>query len=199
MPSLFIISAPSGAGKTTLRQALIARRKGLAYSVSFTTRAPRAGEVNGRDYHFVSPGEFEAMAVSGGFLEHAEVFGNRYGTARRAVEDQLAQGLDVLVDIDVQGARQIKRNWPGAVLIFIAPPSLAELEKRLRGRATENQDAIERRLAQAAGEIEAGREYDYLVINEDIGQAVEDLVAIVRARGLLVSQRQDFWNGLARS
>jgi len=178
---LFIVSAPSGAGKTSLVRALLERTAGLVLSVSHTTRAPRPGEVDGRDYHFVSPEAFERLAEAGAFLEQAEVFGNRYGTAEQGVRDQLAAGHDVILEIDWQGARQVRRRFPEAVSIFIAPPSIEALRERLAGRGQDDPEVIARRMAKARDELAHYVEYDYLVINDQFDQALGELGCIVRA------------------
>lgn len=184
---LFILSAPSGAGKTTLLKKVMAQVPGLAFSVSHTTRSPRSGEKNGVDYHFVSVKEFQAMRDQGLFLEWAEVHGNFYGTSRPAVMKQLEQGLDIILDIDVQGAAIIARDTTvAAVSVFIAPPSLAELERRLRGRGTDSEETIELRMKNAAWEMAAAPDYDYLVINDVLEEAVTTLQAVIvaeRSRG----------------
>ncbi|NDY41639.1 guanylate kinase [Dissulfurirhabdus thermomarina] len=181
---LFVISAPSGAGKTTLCRRLLAEVAGLDFSVSHTTRPPRPGEVDGRDYHFVDREVFEAMRARGDFLEWAEVHGNLYGTSRQAVSAALAAGRDVLLDIDVQGAREIRRVFPGACYVFILPPSLEALEARLRGRGSEDEAAAALRLANARRELHAASEYDYVVVNDELDAACEGLRAIVTARRL---------------
>ncbi|MEW6264656.1 MAG: guanylate kinase [Thermodesulfobacteriota bacterium] len=193
MGLLFVVSAPSGAGKTTLCRGLLARQPEITYSVSYTTRPPRPGEINGRDYHFISRDEFTRMIQAREFLEWAEVFGRYYGTGRAWVQERLDLGLEVLADVDVVGARQIKGNRPEAILIFILTPSLAELERRLRLRRTETQAELDRRLAQAKTEIEAAPEYDYLIINDEVDRAVSDLVCVVQAERLKMSRAKDLW------
>ncbi|MGV1098464.1 guanylate kinase [Thiovibrio sp. JS02] len=180
--NLFVISAPSGAGKTTILKEIFARMENLSFSVSHTTRPPRAGEQNGRDYHFVERGEFEAMRAEGAFLEWAEVHGNLYGTSRKAVNEQLEKGLDIFLDIDVQGARQL-RSMEGnvAIFLFIAPPSWQELEKRLRGRGTDGEETVRLRLRNARQEMEDAALYDYLVVNDRLEEAVEMLAAVILA------------------
>ena len=180
--NLFVISAPSGAGKSTLLKKLLAAVDNLAFSVSHTTRAPRPGESNGREYHFVDRATFEGMREKQAFLEWAEVHGNLYGTSRATIETQQAQGLDVFLDIDVQGAHQLQeQRLPGAVFLFIAPPSLVELEKRLRGRGTDPEETVQLRLNNARREMEDAGRYDYLVINDQLDEAVEVLRAVVIA------------------
>ena len=189
--NLFIVSAPSGAGKSSLVSAALAEDKRLALSVSFTTRPPRAGEANGRDYHFVDPKTFEAMLERGEFLESAEVHGNRYGTSQKWIAEALARGLDILLEIDWQGAQQVRRAFPDAVSIFILPPPplLQELERRLRGRGQDTEEAIQRRLRDAREEISHGAEFDYVIINKEFEEARRDLTAIVRAARLILSRQ----------
>jgi len=177
---LFVLSAPSGGGKTTLAEALIAASPRIARSVSHTTRPPRPGERDGVDYHFVDVPTFERMVAAGEFLEHATVFGNRYGTSRGAVEALLARDRDVLLTIDWQGARNIRTLMPGACTIFIVPPSLDELEKRLRGRGQDSEEVIAGRLAEAKAEIRHWPEFDHLVVNDVFERALADLEAILR-------------------
>jgi guanylate kinase len=180
---LFIISAPSGSGKTTLVDALRQYVPNLDFSISYTTRSPRGSEQQGREYHFISRSEFEEMIGKGEFLEHAEVFGNYYGTARSVLQDAARRGHDVLLDIDVQGERQVKGKMPAAVSIFVLPPSRTELESRLRKRSlSENvhsEEVIRRRLDTARKEIENYPNYDYILINDRLEQSVDELQAIV--------------------
>jgi guanylate kinase len=182
---VFILSAPSGAGKTTILKRVMADLPGLAFSVSHTTRSPRAGEVEGVDYHFVSRERFEAMRKQGVFLEWAEVHGNFYGTSGPALLTQLESGLDVILDIDVQGAEILRNSAVVATLatafLFIAPPSLPELERRLRGRETESDETILLRLQNARKEMQEAVNYEYLVVNDRLEQAVDTLRAIVIA------------------
>lgn len=180
---LFVLSAPSGAGKTTLTRGLLAADPGLRFSVSFTTRKPRGAERDGQDYFFVDHARFEAMIGAGELLEYASVFGNYYGTGRAQIEAHTAAGRNVLLDIDWQGARQVRQRMPQSVLIFIMPPSLAELERRLRGRATDSDAVIARRLAEAQSEMSHWPEFDYVVINEDRDRALATLQAILAGRG----------------
>ena len=181
---LFIVSAPSGAGKTTLVSGLIAADPMVRKSVSYTTRKPRSGEENGRDYHFVAEPEFEQMRANGEFLETARVHGNLYGTSRRTVEAETAAGQDVLLEIDWQGAAQIRKLEPDAVAIFILPPSIEALEKRLRGRGQDSADVIAKRIAAARGEISHVGEFDYVIINDEFNRAAQDLISIIRAERL---------------
>lgn len=185
--TLFVISAPSGTGKTTLLKKVMAELPGMVFSISHTTREPRPGEKNGVDYHFVSRQEFESMIAQQLFIEYAEVHGNIYGTSSGSVEQQLAQGVDVVLDIDVQGGSILRESKKiEAVQIFVAPPNLTELEKRLRGRGTESEEKVQLRLKNAKMEMAAASEYDYLMVNDDLGQASKVLASIVvaeRARG----------------
>ncbi|MFA7348183.1 MAG: guanylate kinase [Desulfurivibrionaceae bacterium] len=180
--NFFVISAPSGAGKSTILKKLLAEVDNLAFSVSHTTRAPRPGESNGREYHFVDRATFEGMRDNQAFLEWAEVHGNLYGTSRATIEAQQAQGIDVFLDIDVQGARQLReQRIQGAIFLFIAPPSWAELERRLRGRGTDPEETVQLRLSNARQEMEDAGRYDYLVINDQLDEAVDVLRAVVIA------------------
>ena len=180
---LFVIAAPSGAGKTSLVRALMEREPSLGFSVSYTTRARRPTETHGRDYFFVTGEEFESMAARGEFLEHARVFDNRYGTARGQVESALAAGRNLILEIDWQGARQVRRAMPECVSIFILPPSRAELERRLRGRGTDAEEVIQRRLHDAASDMTHWNEFDYVVVNDAFPTALDDLLAVVRNTG----------------
>lgn len=186
---LFVIAAPSGAGKTSLVRALMERETGLRFSISYTTRRQRPNEVHGRDYFFVSKDEFERMVDAGAFLEHARVFDNFYGTARRQVEDSLTAGQDLILEIDWQGAAQIRRAMPESISIFILPPSRDELERRLRGRGTDAEDVIRRRLDDAAADMTHWREFDYVVVNDVFERALADLQAVVAGNG--EAARQD--------
>jgi guanylate kinase len=192
--TLFVVAAPSGAGKSTLVNALLEREPAISLSVSHTTRPPRTGELYGRHYYFVERGEFEREVAEGIFLEHAEVHGNLYGTSRTTVQALLAQGRDVLLEIDWQGAEQIRRAKPDCVSVFILPPSRAELERRLRGRGSDSAEVIERRLHNSRGEIAHAHEFDYILINDVFERALADLQAIVRAvrqRSALQWQRHE--------
>ena len=179
---IFIVSAASGTGKTTLVSRLTAAQPQIRVSVSHTTRAPREGEEHGCHYYFVSREEFVELIGQGAFLEHAEVFGNFYGTGIESVRQMSEAGYDVILEIDVQGAAQVRRALPEAVGIFILPPSLAVLAERLRGRGTDSAEVIERRLGLAAEEIQEALSFDYAVINHDLDQAEAELLAIVRAQ-----------------
>ena len=182
--ALFIVSAPSGAGKTSLVKALLASEPDVKLSISHTTRPPRPGEENGRDYHFVSPAEFERMLSAEEFLESAVIYGNRYGTSRNWINDQLQHGQDVLLEIDWQGAQQVRSLVRGTVSIFILPPSLEVLEQRLKTRSQDPPEVIARRLATAREEISHLREFDYVIINKDFNRAALELASIVRAERL---------------
>lgn len=178
---LFIITAPSGAGKSSLINAVLAELPGLRLSVSYTTRAPRPGEVNGREYHFVDDATFIAMLGRAEFLESAEVHGYRYGTSQKVITDSLAGGQDLILEIDWQGAQQIRKLYPDCVGIFILPPSLAELERRMRTRALDTEAVIARRMANAREEVAHAPEFKYAIINKDFEDAKRDLAAIIRA------------------
>jgi guanylate kinase len=179
---LFVFAAPSGAGKTSLVRALMEREPSLRFSISYTTRRQRPTERDGVDYHFVSGDEFDAMVRRGEFLEHARVFDNQYGTARAQVEASLGAGHDLILEIDWQGARQIREAMPECATIFILPPSRDELERRLRGRATDAEEVIQRRLRDAAADMTHWREFDHVVVNDDFEAALGDLRAIVSGR-----------------
>ena len=186
--NLFVIVAPSGAGKTTLVAELLKREPEMRLSISYTTRAPRAGEVNGREYHFVDEKTFIAMLERGEFLESAEVHGNRYGTSQAVVDGILKSGDDLMLEIDWQGAQQVRRLFPGTVGIFILPPSIEELERRMRRRGQDSDASIQRRMANARQEIEHSVEFEYAMINKDFDVALQDLKAIIRAERLRKSR-----------
>ena len=188
--TLFIVTAPSGAGKTTLVSGLLARDPLVTLSVSYATRAPRAGEVHGTHYHFVDVPTFRSLRDKGEFLEWAEVHSNYYGTSRAWLETQIAAGHDILLEIDWQGAQQVRKVFPKAVGVFILPPSLEELERRLRGRGTDAEEVIARRVLGARGEMRHVAEFDYVIINEDLPTALEDLVAVVRASRLRYANQE---------
>jgi guanylate kinase len=178
---VFIVSAPSGSGKSTLVNRLLQREPRLMFSVSYTTRAPRGAEIPGENYHYISRDEFERQIAKGAFLEHADVFGHYYGTHRSVLEQARAEGRDLILDIDVQGARQLKRSIPDAVTIFIVAPSRDILEQRLRMRSEDEESVIERRLRKAADEIRNSEMYDYVLVNDDIERSTDTLVSIVKA------------------
>jgi guanylate kinase len=188
--TLFIITAPSGAGKTTLVSGLLARDPLVCLSVSYATRAPRVGEVDGVHYHFVDVPTFRSLRDKGEFLEWAEVHNNYYGTSKVWLEQQISSGKDILLEIDWQGAQQVRKVFPKAVGVFIMPPSLEELERRLRGRGTDSEDVIARRVLGARGEMRHVAEFDYVIINEDLPAALEDLVAVVRASRLRYANQE---------
>ncbi|MBU1435877.1 MAG: guanylate kinase [Gammaproteobacteria bacterium] len=188
--NLFILSAPSGAGKSSLIHALLGQHQDMQLSVSHTTRAPRPGEVDGVHYHFVSVEAFKALIADNNFLEWAEVFGNYYGTSRTAIEQVLALGRDVFLDIDWQGARQIKSQVPSVLSIFILPPSVAELEKRLNQRGQDNQEIIAKRMLQAKSEISHVTEYDYVLVNDDFQQCLNELQQVVLSQRLTLQKQQ---------
>lgn len=178
---LYIISAPSGAGKTSLVKALLKTDPAIRLSVSYTTRPPRPGETDGRDYHFVSRERFQEMLAEGEFLEHAEVYGNFYGTSKGSIARDLDAGRDILLEIDWQGAAQVKRHFPQSASVFILPPSFNALRTRLAGRGQDSEEVIERRLAAAAHEVAHAEAFDYIIVNDDFDHALEDLVAITRS------------------
>ena len=178
---ILILSAPSGAGKTSLCRELFKTFPDMKESVSFTTRAPRQGEVEGEAYHFVSNEVFEGMVAEDAFAEWAEVHGNKYGTALRTLEEARKNGVDLVLDIDCQGALRLKEQFDGGVYVFIMPPSMEELRRRLENRSTDAQEVIERRIARAADEIREARWYDYIIINDDFAVACRELAAIVIA------------------
>jgi guanylate kinase len=180
MAKVFVITGPSGVGKGTLIEKLLERVPELELSVSATTRPPRSGEEDGRDYHFLTEEEFERRVAAGEFLEHAAYSGNRYGTLRSAVDDRLREGRSVVLEIEVQGARQVRAAMPEAVLIFIAPPDPGALRERLRARGTDSDEAIERRLRTAEQELEAQVEFPHVVVNDDVQKAAAELEDLVR-------------------
>ena len=182
--NLFIISAPSGAGKTSLVSALLCSNKQIALSISYTTRAPRQGETDGKEYHFVSRDKFLQMAQNSDFLESAEVYGNLYGTSQPWIEQQLAGGHDILLEIDWQGAAQVRKLMPHAISIFILPPSLSALETRLKGRGQDSAEVIARRLHAAQEDISHVAEFDYVIINDKLDEALRQLDAVVITIGL---------------
>jgi len=186
--NLFVVVAPSGAGKTTLVDALLKRESNIRLSPSYTTRAPREGEKDGVDYFFISRQQFERMIQAGEFLEHANVYGNYYGTSRKWIEAELSGDHDVLLEIDWQGAQQVRKLFPHMVGIFILPPSLAELRNRLKSRGKDSPEAIEKRMASARDEISHVLEFEYIIVNEQFEAALADLMAVVR--GARVSRAQ---------
>jgi len=191
MSVIFIVSAPSGSGKSTLVKGLLEIDRGLLFSISHTTRQPRGTERNGESYHFITRAEFQAAIERDEFLEYAEVFGNYYGTHRSAWERAQAEGRDLLLDIDVQGARQLKGKIPDAVTIFVLAPSREDLEKRLRNRSEDSEEVIERRLRGAAEEIRNYQQYDYVIVNEEVDESVATLAAIIRAERVRRSRMEE--------
>lgn len=176
---LFVITAPSGAGKTTMRNYLLKNHPDLYFSVSATTRQPRPGEIIHKDYHFMTQEKYNEHLENDNFLEHAEVFGNYYGTLKQPIVDRLEKGIDVLLDVDTKGARQVKEKIPNAVLIFIEPPSMDELERRLRSRGTESEEVVCKRLREAAFEMEQRNFFDYRVVNDNLNEAQKDIENIL--------------------
>jgi guanylate kinase len=191
MISVFIISAPSGSGKSTLVHRLLQAVPGLTFSISYTTRPPRASETNGVDYIFISRAEFQARLAHGEFLEYAEVFGNYYGTNRNTFEKAAHEGKDLVLDIDVQGARQLKVAIPEAISVFVLPPSREVLEQRLRARSQDSEEVIERRLKGAAEEVRNYTQYDYVLINRELEESAARLVSIVRAERLRKARMEE--------
>ena len=187
--TFFIVSAPSGGGKTSLVKALLEAEHDVKLSVSCTTRPARTGEMNGHDYHFVTPAEFERMLEAGEFLENAVIYGNRYGTSRKWIAGQLKCGHDILLEIDWQGAQQMRKLMPGTVSVFILPPSLEALEQRLKGRGQDSPEVVARRLAAAREEIGHAGEFDYVIINDDFTRAAQDFISIIRAERLKLSRQ----------
>lgn len=196
--TLYIVSAPSGAGKSSLIQALLKTQPlyDTQVSISHTTRTERPGEKHGEHYFFVSKEEFRGMIERDAFLEHAEVFGNYYGTSRETIEQVLASGVDVFLDIDWQGAQQIRKRMPQARSIFVLPPSKDELDRRLRGRGQDSEEVIAKRMAQAVAEMTHFAEYDYLIVNDDFDLALSDFKTIIRAERLRLSRQRLRHDGL---
>jgi guanylate kinase len=189
---IIVVSGFSGAGKGTIMKALTAKYDQYALSVSATTRSPREGEVNGREYFFITNEEFEKLIEEDGLIEHAKYVNHYYGTPRKYVEDKLAQGIDVILEIEIQGALQIKKQYPDAVLLFVMPPSAQELEKRLRGRGTETDDVIRQRLNRAVEESVGIENYDYIIINDKLEDSVENVHKIINAAHLSPGRNLDF-------
>ncbi len=188
---LIVISGASGTGKGTVCKKILAEMPKIAYSISATTRKPRAGEVDGREYYFLSVEEFKAWIAEEKFLEYAEVYGNFYGTPLNKIEERLNRGEDILLEIDVQGALNVKKKCPDGVYIFLLPPSLEELKRRIEGRGTENPESLSRRLKNAVAEIKIGREYDYVVVNDTIDNAAAQIKAILTAERLKVARNAE--------
>ena len=196
--NLFVLSGPSGAGKGTLIGLLLKRLEGAWLSVSATTRKPRAGEVEGESYYFLSVEAFEEMIEKDELLEWAKVYDNYYGTPLKKVEEKLAAGEDILLEIDTQGAMKVREKFPEGVYIFILPPSLAELERRIRGRDTETEDVLQKRLAAAIDEIEAGKCYKYVVTNDEVDGAVDSVCAILAAERRLVARNGELFDEIEK-
>ena len=193
-PYPVVLSAPSGAGKTTIAKALVERGEDVVFSVSATTRPARDHEVDGVDYHFLSEPDFRAMIEADEFVEWAEVHGHLYGTSRKALQDAQEQGRFLILDVDVQGAMQVREHVADAVLVFVLPPSADALRERLRDRGTEGEDTLTRRLENARGELEKASEFDYVVVNEKLDQAIDDVGGIVRGEGLPADRAIDLSN-----
>lgn len=193
---LIVLSGPSGVGKSTVISELLSHRQDIHFSVSFTTRKPRVGEEDGVNYNFVDRAEFERMISAGELLEHAEYVGNYYGTSMKVIREKLEQGIDVLLDIEVKGAAKVRQRCPEAVLIFIIPPSLEELSRRLHKRQTDSEDVIEGRLAKAREEYKEIPIYDYLVVNDSVPRAAAEILAILTAEGCRVKNRRHLIEGV---
>lgn len=193
---LFVVSAPAGCGKDTILEQALSRNINLHYSVSATTRPMRPGETDGVSYHFRTREEFEQMIAQNELLEHTEYCGNYYGTPRKTVEEMLASGKNAVLKIEIEGAANVKKLFPKAVLIFILPPSMQELERRLRGRGTEDEPTIQKRLEQARTELSYAKNYDYAITNGDLEKAVDDLIAVVTAESFKVARNADLIENL---
>ena len=191
---LIVVSGASGTGKGTVCKKILEDMPEVAYSISATTRAPRPGEIDGREYYFISRDEFKAWIADGKFLEYAEVYGNFYGTPLNKIEERLNRGEDILLEIDVQGALNVKRKMPEGIYIFLLPPSLEELRRRIEGRGTETPESLKRRLANAVAEIQIGREYDYAVVNDSVDNAAAQIKAILAAERCKVARNLDKFN-----
>ena len=193
---LFVVSAPAGCGKDTILEKALAKEINLCYSVSATTRAMRAGETEGISYYFKSKEEFEKMIADGELLEHTEYCGNYYGTPKQTVKDSIELGQNVVLKIEIEGAENVKRLIPEAVLVFILPPTMQELKRRLHKRSTEDEETIERRLKQAEKEISFAENYDYIIVNEDLDKAVQDLISIVNAESFKTNRNKELIEAL---
>lgn len=193
---LIVLSGPSGAGKSTVIAQLLTKRENIHFSVSFTTRQPRTGEINGVNYNFISREEFETRIAGNEFLEYAEYVGNYYGTSLKVIEEHLEQGMDVLLEIEVQGAAKVREKCPDALTIFVIPPSLEDLASRLRGRATDDESVIQARLAQVKREYQAIPDYEYLVVNSSAECAVNEIISILTAEDCRVNRRTHFFEGV---
>ena len=192
---IFVISAPSGTGKTTLVRLLLSRFPTLSFSISYTTRLPRPGEVNGQHYFFVSEKEFKRSIARGEMLEWAKVYGHYYGTPLHFVKEKIAAGKDVILDIDIQGAQEVKKKIPEAILIFIIPPSWEELQRRITNRSTDSLEVIKKRLKAARKEIKVARDFDYIVINDILENALQELTSIIQATKARTNKR---WSEIER-
>lgn len=195
---LIVVSGPSGTGKGTVCSELLTQAQDLAYSISATTRQPRAGEVEGKNYYFMDKADFEQKIADGGFLEYANVYGNYYGTPLAKIEERLAAGEDILLEIDTQGALNVMKKCPDGLFIFLVPPSLAELERRIRGRGSETAESLAKRMGSAKKEIEDGRKYGYVVVNDTVKKAVSRIMAIRMAEHCRVEKNQEIFEELAK-
>ena len=193
-----VVSGPSGTGKGTVCSELLAQAEDLAYSISATTRQPRAGEVDGKNYYFMDKADFEQKIAEGGFLEYANVYGNYYGTPLGKIEERLTKGEDILLEIDTQGALNVMKKCPDGLFIFLVPPSLAELERRIRGRGSETEESLQKRMGSACKEIEDGRKYSYVVVNDTVKHAVQRIMAIRAAEHCRVDRNQEIFEELAK-
>ena len=195
---LIVVSGPSGTGKGTVCSELLSQAQDLAYSISATTRQPRAGEVDGKNYYFMDKADFEKKIAEGGFLEYANVYGNYYGTPLGKIEERLAEGVDILLEIDTQGALNVMEKCPDGLFIFLVPPSLAELERRIRGRGSETEESLQKRMGSARKEIEDGKKYGYVVVNDTVKNAVQRIMAIRTAEHCRMDKNQEIFEELAK-